>query len=86
MRKFLQTFLDKFAITPAPSFAELAQEAYDRGDTVFVSKFAPDYTKFGADLAQTIADVQAIGWTLAFQLQEGTGMQRTYTLTFQRAA
>lgn len=78
----LKKFLKKLAVAPID---DAAREAFKRGDTIFVRKFHPRPSKNGTDLAQAIADVEAIGWTLISQQAEGEGLQRFVSLTFRRA-
>ncbi|MET9480927.1 hypothetical protein [Streptomyces sp. NPDC006638] len=77
----LKKLLSKIAIPPID---EAARQAFKRGDAIFVRKFHPRPTTNGADLAQAIADVEAIGWTLLSQQAEGEGLQRFVSLTFRR--
>lgn len=63
---------------------DLARRAYERGDAVFAYKFHPRPTRNDVDLAEAIAAVEAIGWTLMSQFPEGQGLQRFVSLTFRR--
>jgi hypothetical protein len=63
-----------------------AQQAYDRGDSVYTYRFHPSPTRNGADVAKAIQDVEAVGWRVEWQTPEGAGLTRVVNLTFRRAS
>ncbi|MFJ3842218.1 hypothetical protein ACIPY6_42950 [Streptomyces sp. NPDC090054] len=79
----LRKLLKKIAIPP---IHEAADEAWKRGDTVFIRKHFPRPGGHDVDLAKTIQSVTDIGWTLASTQFEGQGLQRHANLVFTRPA
>ncbi|MYY03044.1 MULTISPECIES: hypothetical protein [unclassified Streptomyces] len=63
---------------------DVARVAFDRGDRVFSYKFHPRPARNDTDLAEAIAGVEAIGWTVTSQFPQGEGLQRFVSLTFHR--
>jgi hypothetical protein len=78
----LKKLLGKLAVPP---IEVAAADAWKAGDAVFIRKFHPRPGKQDTDVAKAIADVTAIGWTMASCQFDGEGLGRHANLVFTRS-